>query len=109
MAYGRQPDRGDREDRRDRARRPRRKRCQFCTARTEIIIDYKNASLMRGYLDDRGRIRKARQAGSCRRHQSRMASAVKRAREIALIPYVLHEPESTEARGGRGRGRGRGR
>ena len=54
----------------------------------EIIIDYKNVTMLRQYLDDRARIRKARQTGTCRRHQSRLAGAVKRSREMALIPYV---------------------
>jgi len=44
---------------------------------------------MRSFIDDRGRIRKARQTGSCRKHQSRVAQAVKRSREIALLPYAL--------------------
>ena len=80
----------DREDRGGRGQRPRgrRRQCQFCVSRVEIIIDYKNVTMLRQYLDDRARIRKARQTGTCRRHQSRLAGAVKRSREMALIPYV---------------------
>lgn len=80
----------DRDDRggRTQQRRGRRKQCQFCVSRTEIIIDYKNVNMLRQYLDDRARIRKARQTGTCRRHQSRLAGAIKRSREMALIPYV---------------------
>ncbi|HEY3398946.1 MAG TPA: 30S ribosomal protein S18 [Armatimonadota bacterium] len=81
-------DRGDRDDRRGGVRRGRRKHCQFCVAKVEIIIDYKNVSMLRQYLDDRARIRKARQTGTCRRHQNRVSSAIKRSREMALIPYV---------------------
>jgi small subunit ribosomal protein S18 len=44
--------------------------------------------MLRQYLDDRARIRKARQTGTCRRHQNRVSSAIKRSREMALIPYV---------------------
>ena len=83
----------DRDDRGGRGgpngRRPgRRRHCQFCVSRVEIIIDYKNVNMLRQYLDDRARIRKARQTGTCRRHQNRLASAIKRSREMALIPYV---------------------
>ena len=52
------------------------------------IIDYKNVELLRQYVDERGRIRKARQTGACRKHQSRIADAIKRAREMALVEYV---------------------
>jgi small subunit ribosomal protein S18 len=44
--------------------------------------------VLRRFLDDRNRIRKARQTGNCRRHQSRVATAIKRSREIALVAYV---------------------
>ncbi len=81
-------DRGGRGERKGSVRRPRRKHCQFCIARPPIIIDYKNVTMLRQYMDDRARIRKARQTGTCRRHQNRLATAIKRAREIALLPYV---------------------
>ena len=99
-------DRGDRDDRKNGVRRGRRKHCQFCVARVEIIIDYKNVSLMRQYMDDRSRIRKARQTGTCRRHQNRISSAIKRSREIALVPYVTEG--TMEGRGGRRGGWGGG-
>lgn len=54
------------------------------------IIDYKNVELLRQYIDERGRIRKARQTGACRKHQSRIADAIKRAREMALVEYVAN-------------------
>jgi len=44
--------------------------------------------LLASFIDERGRIKKARQTGTCRRHQSRMAQAIKRAREMALLPYT---------------------
>lgn len=81
-------DRGGRSERKGSVRRPRRKHCQFCIARPAIVIDYKNVTMLRQYMDDRARIRKARQTGTCRRHQNRLATAIKRAREIALLPYV---------------------
>ncbi len=83
--------RGRRDDRDSRYRRGRRKRCKFCTSRRELIIDYKNVDLLRQYLDDRSRIRKARQTGTCRRHQSQVAAAIKRSREMALVPYVTEQ------------------
>ncbi len=62
----------------------------FCTEGRTNIIDYKNLDLMRSFVDDRARIRKARQTGGCRKHQSQVAQAIKRSREIALLPYT-HE------------------
>jgi small subunit ribosomal protein S18 len=53
------------------------------------VIDYKNVPMLREYLDERARIRKARQTGTCRKHQRKLSTAIKRAREIALLPYTL--------------------
>jgi small subunit ribosomal protein S18 len=91
MKMARNVDRGERGGERGgrgQQRRGRRRHCQFCVSRVEIIIDYKNVNMLRQYLDDRARIRKARQTGTCRRHQSRLASAIKRSREMALLPYI---------------------
>jgi small subunit ribosomal protein S18 len=66
----------------------RRKHCQFCVSPREHVIDYKNIDLLRRFMDDRMRIRKARQTGTCRQHQARLAGAIKRSREMALVPYV---------------------
>lgn len=75
--------------RRQRPLRKRRKRpCLHCVDARVNIIDYKNVELLRQYVDERGRIRKARQTGACRKHQSRIADAIKRAREMALVEYV---------------------
>ena len=71
-------------------------------------IDYKDVALLRKFVSDRGKIRSRRITGACRRHQSQVAQAVKRSREIALLPYVAEggpEPRS----GGRGRDRDRDR
>lgn len=81
-----QRNRGYRGDRDGRARK--KKVCRFCTQRGAAVIDYKNIQLLRSFTDERGRIKKARQSGTCRRHQSRMAQAIKRAREMALLPYT---------------------
>jgi small subunit ribosomal protein S18 len=73
--------------RRDRfQRRPRK--CPFCADRNSRI-DYKDGSEMRLYLTDHGKIRPRRQTALCARHQREMAVAIKRARHLALLPFVL--------------------
>lgn len=52
------------------------------------MIDYKNLELLRQFVDEDGQVRKARQTGACRKHQSRIASAIKLARTMALLPYT---------------------
>ena len=65
----------------------RRKSCYFCKEKV-VEVDYKNVNQLRRYISERGRIRNGRITGACRRHQRQVAVAVKRAREIALLPYV---------------------
>ena len=65
----------------------RRKSCQFCRDKIDQI-DYKDFGSLRRFLSDRGKIRSRRITGACRRHQNQLATAVKRARELALLPYV---------------------
>jgi small subunit ribosomal protein S18 len=65
----------------------RRKSCHFCRDKVDYI-DYKDFQSFRRYLSDRGKIRSRRITGACRRHQNQLANAVKRARELALLPYV---------------------
>lgn len=67
----------------------RRKYCYFCKDKV-VEIDYKNYNQLRRYVSDRGKIRSRRVTGTCRRHQRQLAIAVKRAREVALLPYVAH-------------------
>ena len=82
----------------DRDRQPGRKRpgaagpirkrgCYFCKEKVEEI-DYKNANQLRRYISEKGKIRSRRITGACRRHQRQVAVAIKRAREMALLPYV---------------------
>lgn len=82
--------RGDRGDRGERGglRRRKKKVCVFCVEPSARVIDYKNVRMLEQFMDERKRIRKARQTGTCRRHQNRLAGAVKRAREIALVPFI---------------------
>jgi small subunit ribosomal protein S18 len=65
----------------------RPKICQFC-ADKNIAIDYKAYDMLRRYVTEDGKIRPRRQTGTCARHQRALASAIKRARHIALLPFV---------------------
>jgi len=65
----------------------RRKSCYFCKEKIEEV-DYKNYNQLRRYVSEKGKIRSRRITGACRRHQEQVAVAVKRAREMALLPYV---------------------
>jgi len=70
------------------ARQPRKKFCQFCKDDTDFI-DYKDATLLRKYMTDRGKIKPSRVTGACTQHQRDLANAIKRAREMALVPYTV--------------------
>lgn len=63
------------------------KECQFCTDKS-IKIDYKDADLLRRYVNDTGKIRPRRQTGACAKHQRAVATAIKNARHIALLPFA---------------------
>ena len=65
----------------------RRKPCVFCKDKIEQV-DYKDTGALRRFISERGKIRSRRITGACRRHQRQVAVAVKRAREMALLPYV---------------------
>ena len=84
----------------------RRKPCLFCKDKVEQV-DYKDVATLRKFISERGKIRSRRITGACRRHQNQVATAVKRARELALLPYV-NESGKEERPGGRG-GRDRDR
>ena len=71
----------------NRDRRPRRKVCAFC-ADTIEMIDYKDTQRLRRYLSERGKIVPRRVTGTCARHQRQLTTAIKRARHLALLPYV---------------------
>ena len=81
-------------------RQPRRKYCQFCKEGVEFI-DYKDTQLLRKYMTDRGKIKPRRVTGACTQHQHDIALAIKRAREMALLPYTVPVVSS---RGSRSRG-----
>lgn len=67
-------------------RKPRQKKCTFCKYEVEYI-DYKDVELLRKFLSERNKIRARRGTGNCSQHQRKLAVAVKRARELALLPY----------------------
>jgi len=70
------------------ARQPRKRFCQFCKDDV-TLIDYKDATLLRKFMTDRGKIKPSRVTGTCMQHQRELASAIKRAREMALVPYTV--------------------
>lgn len=65
----------------------KKKFCQFCADKV-TYIDYKDVALLRKYMSDRGKIRARRVTGCCTQHQRLVATAVKNAREMALLPYT---------------------
>ena len=66
---------------------PKRKPCSFCVNNAKHI-DYKDTSILNRYVSDRGKIEPRRRTGTCARHQRALATAIKRARHLALLPYV---------------------
>lgn len=73
--------------RRERGRRPRRKVCAFCVDKIERI-DYKDAAKLRRFTTERGKILPRRISGNCAKHQRQVTIAIKRARNIALLPFT---------------------
>ncbi|HOA28440.1 MAG: 30S ribosomal protein S18 [Candidatus Cloacimonetes bacterium] len=66
----------------------RKKYCKFC-ANKDLVIDYKNVDMMRQYISDVGKIEAARLTGTCAKHQRKLTTEIKRARQMALIAYVI--------------------
>jgi len=82
----------ERTDRPERAERParrkgRRKVCNFCVDKIETI-DYKDVARLRRYMSERAKILPRRVTGTCAHHQRELTVAIKRARQIALLPFV---------------------
>ncbi|MBO5509855.1 MAG: 30S ribosomal protein S18 [Lachnospiraceae bacterium] len=67
--------------------RRRKKVCAFC-ANKNSVIDYKDAAMLRKYVSERGKILPRRISGNCAKHQRALTVAVKRARHVAIMPYV---------------------
>ncbi|HEY4277522.1 MAG TPA: 30S ribosomal protein S18 [Conexibacter sp.] len=80
----------------------RRKPCPYCKEKIEQV-DWKDVDMLRRFVSERGKIRSRRISGTCRRHQNQVSRAVKRARELALLPYVAEgAPERAGGRRDRG-------
>ena len=73
-----------------RPRGPRKSRCKVCGFRVDKLdhIDYKDTARLRKYVTERGKIMPRRMSGVCAKHQRELAIAIKRARIVALLPYV---------------------
>ena len=81
------PQRPERAERSNMRPRKRRKVCAFCVDKV-AHIDYKDAAKLRRYLSERGKILPCRMTGTCAEHQRQLTVAIKRARQIALLPFV---------------------
>ena len=68
-------------------KKQKKKFCIFCKDKIDHV-DYKDVSLLRKFVSDRGKIRARRVSGNCAQHQRDVATAVKNAREMALLPYT---------------------
>lgn len=79
------------------ARPRRKKKISYLTLNKVYIVDYKDTALLRKFINDRGKMIPSRQSGTTARQQRQVAQAIKRAREMALIPFVVSEM-STEKR-----------
>ena len=71
-----------------RFRRPGRKPCRFCAEKV-TGIDYKDVNRLKSFVTERGKILPRRMTGTCSRHQRALTQAVKRARNIALLPFMV--------------------
>src|ERR1700736_861547 len=98
MARNNDRDRGKRTTKNTRPR-GKKKVCIFCKDHMNWV-DYKDPNLLRRFMSDRGKIRARRVSGNCAQHQRDVATAIKTARELALLPYA----QRTLTERGRGRG-----
>jgi len=111
MARGNLRNTTTRRTTKDAARRVKKKPCALC--RDHIVwVDYKDTSMLRKYMSDRGKIRSRRVTGNCAQHQRGIALAIKTARELVLLPYtqrtVTERPGGRRGPGGRDGREGRG-
>ncbi len=95
-------------DSKSRIRRGRPKVCMLCKDRV-THVDYKDSSLLRRFMSERGKIKSRSSTGTCTQHQAAVALAIKNAREMALLPYVVRtlagDKGGRRGRGGPGGGR----
>ena len=93
-------------DAKGRVRRGKPKVCVFCAEHISWV-DYKDTNVLRRFMTDRGKIKARGNTGTCAQHQRDVALAIKTARELALLPYVVRTLAADKAGGRRGRGPGR--
>ncbi len=74
--------------RRERGRRSKRRVCSFCVDKV-VEVDYREAQKLRRYITERGKILPRRISGNCAHHQRQLTVAIKRARNIALLPFTI--------------------
>ena len=84
---GRPPSRRKEKEEKGWQKKQKKKICIFCKDKINYV-DYKDLTLLRKFVSDRGKIRARRVSGNCSQHQRDVASAVKNAREMALLPYT---------------------
>ncbi|EAX46961.1 ribosomal protein S18 [Thermosinus carboxydivorans Nor1] len=72
---------------RERGRKPKKKVCSFCVDKIERV-DYKDVPRLRRFITERGKILPRRISGNCARHQRQLTLAIKRARNMALLPFT---------------------
>ncbi|NDL66687.1 30S ribosomal protein S18 [Anaerotalea alkaliphila] len=73
-------------------RRPIRKRrrvCAFCEEKSNNVVNYKDTNKLKRFISERGKILPRRITGTCAKHQRTLTIAIKRARHVALLPYVI--------------------
>ncbi|MBQ3069865.1 MAG: 30S ribosomal protein S18 [Clostridia bacterium] len=80
-------ERTERPERPRNGRKGRRKVCRFCADKIETI-DYKDVARLRNFVSERAKILPRRVTGTCARHQRELTVAIKRARQIALMPFI---------------------
>ena len=80
-------EKSDRGDRRPGNRKGRKKVCTFCVEK-DAVIDYKDTAKLRRFISERAKILPRRVTGTCAAHQRELTIAIKRARQIALLPYT---------------------
>lgn len=74
------------DDYNPRFKKMRKKACPLCSDK-DLVLDYKNADQLKKFINDKGKILPRRATGACAKHQRDITIAVKRARQIAILPY----------------------
>ena len=105
-AHGKDRSRTKPNDAKGRVRRGRPKVCMFC-AQHITWVDYKDTNLLRRFITDRGKIKARTNTGTCAQHQRDVALAIKTARELVMLPYLVRTLAADKSSGRRGRPGGR--